>query len=105
MKVLLAALLAVLLTGCATMHRGDMKRSHDVDVYPATQTNLDLIANPRKYDIYYIFLPVAILDLPFSLVFDTLFLPADLLVASDAPQPKGSQQDSAAHPLDAESRE
>lgn len=61
MKVLLAALLAILLTGCATMQRGDMKRSHDVDVYPATRTNLDLIANPRKYDIYYIFFPVAAL--------------------------------------------
>jgi uncharacterized protein YceK len=79
MKIYTIALvltLSVLTSGCATVCRGRIKAQKEGGpLYPATEADAKafISGEPRV-------MPFAVLDLPFSLVFDTICLPYDLLM-------------------------
>lgn len=62
-------------TGCGTLTRNDVKRGHSMyphsSIYPATYVDIWGSQSPAA--------PLFLLDLPISLVTDTLLLPYDLL--------------------------
>lgn len=91
--VIVATCCMVLLTsGCATTlvrtglvndPSGPVKRGPDLPpVYPSTVIDCLFMADVvvEGEAIYFAFLPLALIDLPVSILTDTLFLPIDLLV-------------------------
>lgn len=68
MKVVIVIILSMLLSGCGSIiSRAIPGQGHGNQYYPGVQW--DLRDSPWRY--------VTILDLPFSLIFDTLLLPMD----------------------------
>jgi uncharacterized protein YceK len=98
----LLATLTILATmdGCGTICRNEFKEAESVQVYPATRYDSFVIVDmglkggvavgfPEDYTVlhYIIGCPLAVVlglvDLPISLITDTLCLPYDLLVNRD----------------------
>ena len=83
MRILLIGLICCLCSGCATV----ITRSYDSSgwihfrgAYPATRFEADIIGSGSGSDpLYPLFIAGSIIDLPLSVVFDTLLLPYDLL--------------------------
>jgi len=78
MKFFLGALTVMVLTGCSTLAEtfGDRPQC-GVHPYCGTSTDVELIkaATDDSAGVLRALVPLAVIDLPFSLVADTLFLP------------------------------
>lgn len=78
MKGLITGLLLLACSGCATYFARDSSNLlHKEGIYPATRLDL----KPFEDNLYELF-PFTIVDIPFSLVFDTLMFPYDYYRAS-----------------------
>ena len=90
MRSLLFILLVLFLSGCATsltiyVGRQNERYSLSEGIYPATKLDAMVLSyapeawrNESKLECI-VETPLIVLDLPFSLVFDTLLLPYDLI--------------------------
>ncbi|GEM_PF-1613524 len=74
--------LALLISGCATMSRTTL-REDKYPYYPATRENINMFKTFSDAGFLegLVTAPFVLVDLPFSIVFDTLFLPFDLVDA------------------------
>jgi|YelNatPaOPRAMG01_1025707.scaffolds.fasta_scaffold28856_1 uncharacterized protein YceK len=90
-RILLSSTLAVAVTmcsGCATMLTRDggfpwMERHKRTAVYPAVCANgrfavSPAVRDPEKWPGVLLTTPLACVDLPFSVLFDTILLPTDI---------------------------
>lgn len=84
MKAVMAAAL-LLLSGCATAVMRGTEGSYGETLYPATQMDLEgaaYLCEDRRHggDEFHWLAVLPVLDMPFSLVSDTVLLPVDLAV-------------------------